>query len=156
MFDFMHSSLDQGGARWERLQYANATKGLPREYRATNAAQLELEGRSSEDLRILATDVSKLEVISLADSHVAFKKRSVQVNFDLLAVGFHISTLVSMPTSLLLHFLGFPVRRICLSISTRSPASNVWVHFCNPGTNGLSSNLAGSTPGGRAQTYLPH
>ena len=73
MFDFMHSSLDQGGARWERLQYAKATKGLPREYRATNAAQLKLEGRASEDLRILATDVSKWEVISLAGRNVAFQ-----------------------------------------------------------------------------------
>ena len=59
VFDLMHSHLDQGGARWEKLQYAKAYKGLPRQYRDTNAAQLKFERVASKGLFNLADDCSR-------------------------------------------------------------------------------------------------
>ena len=73
VFDLMHSHLDQGGARWGKLQYTKASKGLPREYRGTNAAQLKFERVASEGLFNLAVDCSRWEVIQLGHRSVSFQ-----------------------------------------------------------------------------------
>ena len=59
LFNVMHESLDMGGARWERRQYAKAARKEPREYRGWNAATCKLEAQALDDLKALAYDAKR-------------------------------------------------------------------------------------------------
>ena len=78
MFNFMHSSLDMGGAKWERLQCAEAAANQPREYIGMNAATCKLELVYLAELRELAFDETRWDVISLAHRTVGFRNQQFQ------------------------------------------------------------------------------
>ena len=78
MFNFMHKSLDMGGARWDRLQYAKSAQQQPREYRGWNAATCKLETQALSDLKSIAYDASRWEVIGLSFRTVAFRNNQFQ------------------------------------------------------------------------------
>ena len=80
IINMMHASLDQGGARWERLQYASAAKTGAREYRATNAAMRKLETAAMEALRTVSTNAAHWEVIPLADRSVSFRNKAFKLS----------------------------------------------------------------------------
>ena len=73
VFNMMHSTLDVGGARWDKLQYAKGAKGEPREYRATVAATCKHEGIAMQELRDLAYDATQWDVIIDRHRAVSFR-----------------------------------------------------------------------------------
>ena len=75
----MHASLDMGGSRWERTQYALGANGEPREYRATNAALMKHETQAMGELAKLALDSSTWEVIPFSHRTVLFRNQQFRL-----------------------------------------------------------------------------
>ena len=100
----MHGSIDMGGSKWERLQYARAANSLPREFRATNAAYGKLELTAMEDLKTLATDSREWEVIPMAHRTVGFRNTQFKLvsNFGCSIAAKHIDIHNNFP------FAAFP------------------------------------------------
>jgi hypothetical protein len=79
----MHASLDQGGARWERLQYARAGSEGVREYRSTNAAMLKLERVAMKYLFAVPSNAGHWEVLPLGQRTVGRMSTSFQLSSTL-------------------------------------------------------------------------
>ena len=83
VFNMMHASLEQGGAKWERLQYARAASVGAREYRSTNAAMMKLERAAMTDLYNVSSDSSRWEVIQLDNRTVGFRNTCFKLSSSL-------------------------------------------------------------------------
>ena len=77
--NLMHGSLEMGGAPWDKLQYAKAANGNPREYRATNAALLKLETKANAALRVVVFNDNRWGVIRVADRTVNFQNMAFRM-----------------------------------------------------------------------------
>ena len=72
VFNFMHASLNQGGAPWERMQSARAAAGTGREYRGSNAAMQTLELSALNGLQSVMSDTAPWEMTPLLYRSVGF------------------------------------------------------------------------------------
>ena len=80
VFDMMHASLDVGGSKWDKLQFAKRANGEPREStRGTVAATCKLEGLAMQGLKDVAFDESKWGIIFPQHHTVSFRNAQFQL-----------------------------------------------------------------------------
>ena len=75
VINMMYRSIDQGGAKWEKLQYARGCAGKKREYRGTNAALCVLENECIGELKAISDDRAAWEVVLPQHRSVSFRNQ---------------------------------------------------------------------------------
>ena len=75
--------MEQGGTRWERLQYAKSVSGQPREYRMLNSAMLKLDTVAMKELKDTVHDSSQWGIVGLPFRTVAFRNDMFQLSSSL-------------------------------------------------------------------------